>query len=76
MNQKCISTIEKIETPLIEVCDALAMLREGIEEENEDRINEAMEAFPTPSKLGSALEKLGMLIEHRPWESGRKKAHA
>ena len=68
MNQKCVGTISKIQDVLEEVSDALESLKAGIQADDEEQVEAAMDTFPTPKKLASALEKLGALIEGRPWE--------
>jgi len=73
MNQKCITKIEKIAATFAEVNDALDHLKTIIENDEDDRIEEAMDMFPPPTQLARSLESLGQLIEGRPWESKRGK---
>jgi len=76
MNQKCLSKIEKIAATFVEVTDALDHLKTIVENDEEDRIEEAMDMFPSPAQLTRSLEHLGQLIETRPWESKRKRDNA
>jgi hypothetical protein len=73
MNQKCITTIEKLSSTFEQLCEGLHILGDAIRNEDDDQVEEALDGFPTRAALGSALEKLGLLIGNRPWESGRKK---
>ena len=73
MNQKSIAKIDKVAATLGEVVDALDHLKTIIENDEEDRIQEAMDMFPSPSQLERCLHQLGSLIQDRPWESKRKR---
>lgn len=72
MNQKCLGKIEKISSVFGELADALDQLKVAVENDDEDQVNETMDAFPSPKQLARALEDLGILISGRPWESKRK----
>lgn len=74
MKQACIKTIDSVAGTLGEVCDALDHLKTIIENGEDDRVEEAMDMFPSPNTLERALHKLGGLIEGRPWEDKRRKA--
>ena len=74
MNQKCIPTIEKILSTLNEVCEALDSLKSAVENENEDEMDNTLDMFPSTKAISGALEKLGTLLETRPWEGRKKKA--
>lgn len=73
MKQACLSKIDKVRDVLIDVCDALEGLREGIEQDMETRVDEALEGLPSPKQVARALEELGHIIEKRPWEDKRRK---
>jgi hypothetical protein len=68
MNQKCVTQITSVKDTLAEVVDGLEQLQVGVETEDEDKIDHAMDLFPTPRVLERALSKLGNLISSRPWE--------
>jgi len=74
MNQKCLTIITDVRDTLAEVVDALDGLHEAITDEDEERVDGALEMFPSPKALTKALKHLGSLIEGHPWE--RKSRHA
>jgi len=74
VNQKSLGLIAKIRDTLSEVVDALDMLHDAITDESDERVDQALDMFPTPKALTKALESLGSLIEGHPWE--RKKRNA
>jgi hypothetical protein len=74
MNQKCVTVIEKLHDTFGELADALENLKAGVEQEDEEQIDQALDMFPRPKQLESALEKLGSLIEGHPWETRKKNA--
>lgn len=72
MNQKCINTIDRLSQTFGALADALDGLKVAIEQDDDDKVEGALDAFPTPKNLASALEKLGSLIEGHPWENKRR----
>jgi len=75
MKQKCVAQIREVREGLDDLCDSLGHLEDAIEADDEDKANDALQMFPKPRVLARTLEKLGKLIETRPWEDKRK-AHA
>jgi hypothetical protein len=73
MNQKCVSTIDKLSQTFAGLADALDELKTAIALDSDDKVDMALDMFPTPKNLTSALEKLGALIEGHPWENKRRK---
>jgi len=72
MNKKCVATIDAILDTFGELTEGLECLRQAIEEDNESEIDEALDMFPKPRQFAKDLEKLGKLMEDRPWEKVEK----
>jgi hypothetical protein len=67
-----IGRITKIRDVLCEVVDALEELAAGIGEENEEKIQEALDMMPASKVMVRHLEDLGLLLQTMPWEGGKK----
>jgi len=72
MNQRCSAKIHGIKDTLSEVVEALDHLVEGIDEDNEEAVDEALQMMPTSRTIVKTFESLGLLLQTAPWESGKK----
>lgn len=73
MKDACLPKIEKVTEVLDNVVASLEELKQGINEDDEEKVNEAIDSLPSPKQVAKALETLGNLIESKPWEDKRRK---
>lgn len=72
MNQKCIGKITQVKDTLSEIVDGLGQLENGIEQDYEDAVADALESLPSDRAMRKCFENLGLLLQGAPWEGRRK----
>jgi len=72
MNMKALKIARKVSEELDSIADAARELFGGVENENEEQIDDALNQFPTPKHMAGTFEKLGELLTTKPWEKRRK----
>jgi len=73
MNSKAVKISNRVSEELANIADAAHELHQGIEGDDEDMIDTALNMFPTPKSMASTFAKLGELLTEKPWEKRSKR---